>query len=107
MSLATLEDYSRRQLSCPITLVTGTGQAFFTKTIDVSKHGALVAFPFEDAPAVGEVLDIQLLLPTSVRGQATRTINGQARVVRHQDLGQDGKTGIGLQFLPPLRLATA
>ena len=104
-TIAERRSYTRFPVSYPITLVNQAGHAFSTQTLDLSDGGALVAFPFDIAPPVGDVLDLDLWVPSSPSsGNETRRVNCQAKVLRHQDLGQGGKVGIGLQFLEPLKL---
>jgi hypothetical protein len=92
-------------VSCPITLADHAGKAFFTQTIDISDGGTLVAFPFDNPPPVGEVLYLDLRIPSSsIRSHVPRGVNRQIRVVRHQVMDHTGKIGSALQFSQPLSL---
>ncbi len=94
--------HKRFVMRCPITLFNEAGQAFFTQTVDLSDGGVLVAFPFGNAPPLGEVLALELHIPSS-----SSRVKCQAKVVRHQDLAGERKTGVAFQFLRPQKLGLA
>ena len=75
-------------------------QVVATETINVSNGGALVAVPTESVPAVGDMLRVELVVPSFPDPGAgpTREVERQARVVRHQPTGDPSSTAIGLEF---------
>jgi hypothetical protein len=98
--------FPRAAMSCPAKLV-GKGGVLVAagQTVDLSDGGTLVAVAPEAAPAVGSVVEISMEVPTgNPPTWPARVFTSQAKVVRHKDLGQPGKTGVAMQFLQPLKL---
>ena len=93
-------------MSCPVKLVGKGGSPVATgQTVNISDGGTLIAIAPEAAPAVGSVVEISMEVPTgNPPTWPARVFTSKARVVRHRDLGQPGKTGVALEFLKPLKL---
>jgi c-di-GMP-binding flagellar brake protein YcgR len=93
-------------MSCPVKLVGRTGALVASgQTVDISDGGTLIAVAPESAPAVGTVVDLSLEVPTgNPPTWPARVFSSKAKVVRHKDVGQPGKTGVAMEFLKPLKL---
>lgn len=98
--------YPRFALSCPIELLSQAGQLVAdVQLVNLSDGGALVLVPADAAPAVGSLLNVRLQAPSDPSGAGPlRKFICQAKVLRHQDAGQPGKTTVAMEFLQPLPL---
>ena len=98
--------FPRAAMSCPTRLMGKGGALVATgQTVDISDGGTLIAVAPEVAPAVGSVVDLSMEVPTgNPPTWPARVFTSKAKVVRHRDLGQPGKTGVAMEFLQPLKL---
>ncbi len=106
LSPADRRRFPRATMSCPAKLVDKGGKLVaIGQTVDISDGGTLIAVSPEAAPAVGSVVEISMEVPTgNPPTWPARVFTSKARVVRHRDLGQPGKTGVAMEFLQPLKL---
>jgi len=98
--------FPRAAMSCPARLVGKGGKLIATgRSVDISDGGTLIAVAPEAAPPVGSVVELTMEVPTgNPPTWPARVFTSKARVVRHRDLGQPGKTGVAMEFLQPLKL---
>jgi hypothetical protein len=98
--------FPRAAMSCPVKLTTREGTLVAAgDTVDISDGGTLIAISPDAVPDVGSVVELSMEVPTgNPPTWPARVFTSKARVVRHRDLGQPGKTGVAMEFLKPLKL---
>jgi hypothetical protein len=71
--------------------------------VNISRGGLFVHVPHDAAPPQAETVEVDLAAP----GTDARVAEFfcQARVVRHQHVGDGDRVGVGLEFSHPLPLA--
>jgi hypothetical protein len=100
-----LRNFPRIDISCPITLINSYGQFLKAITVNVSDGGALVEMTDSPAPEIGEVVDVDMLVPLSLgQTQRYRKIRCMAKVSRHQTIGANKNVRVAIQFQHPLKL---
>ena len=97
--------YPRLDLLCPIELRSGARLLASTQTVHLSDGGALVMVPAENAPRIGDVLQISLRVPTShTEPGEMREFSCNARVARRHNSTRPAYDAIAVEFLQPLEL---
>jgi c-di-GMP-binding flagellar brake protein YcgR len=94
--------YSRTNVACPVRVYGPDHRLLVTgKTVDISAGGVKILGPAPDAPAPGDIVDLEigLVLPNTSK---KRQVNRQATVRRVEPMGQ--WASVSLEFLQKVDL---
>ena len=93
--------FERYEMAYPIRLLRPSGEKIAeTRTVNLSRGGAMFRLPVEEAPDCGSVVQIVLTVP---RGPAkTAELHSEATVVRREGSTGDEVVGVAVQFAEPL-----
>lgn len=94
-------------MSYPITVFTRGGEPLSTsRTLDLSRGGALLALPVEAIKKLGSFVNVTISLPEeSYHANEALAFTCQARIVRRHDLTDGSQEAVALEFARPVQLA--